>query len=208
MPSSSETPLIQDHAPRHSVARRRIVQVIALVVAVTGGYSAGHAQPATVTLSYDGKLRDKVGQGNTAMTADGQLDGIFTLTLNAGSGPRTVTALDLRNSKGGIWDTQPATLYWALGVAPSLDAGLYQSNNDPSVSLVLAEGGTASLFASDTTNFEFEVGTVFTVTVTFADGTSATAATTVGLWADQSIGFVLASIGAGARCQPAATPGR
>ena len=46
--------------------------------------------PATLTLAYNGKLRDRVGQGNTALGPDGVPDGTLTATLSA-SGGRTVT---------------------------------------------------------------------------------------------------------------------
>ena len=43
------------------------------------------AAPATLTLAYNGKLRDRVGQGETALGPDGALDGTLTATLS-GSG--------------------------------------------------------------------------------------------------------------------------
>src|SRR5688500_4773819 len=44
----------------------------------------------TMTLAYNGKGRDVVGQGNTALFGDGAADGTLTVTLSATSG-RTVT---------------------------------------------------------------------------------------------------------------------
>ena len=35
---------------------------------------------ASISLSYDGKLRDRVGQGELALSPDGQPDGTFTVT--------------------------------------------------------------------------------------------------------------------------------
>src|SRR5207249_2999882 len=107
--------------------------------------------PPAVTLSYNGKLRDRVGQDNNALTADGQLDGTFTLTLSGGT--RTVTGLTLTNSVGGIWDTLPATGYWALGVASDLNTALYQ-NGTAAVNFVLADGASVILFPSDYVNSE------------------------------------------------------
>jgi hypothetical protein len=49
------------------------------------------ATPATLTLAYNGKLRDRVGQGETALGPDGALDGTLTATLSASSG-RTISA--------------------------------------------------------------------------------------------------------------------
>src|SRR5947208_1394191 len=50
------------------------------------------AAPANVALVYNGMLRDRVGQGNTALAPDGALDGALTVTLSAPGG-RTVTGL-------------------------------------------------------------------------------------------------------------------
>src|SRR3989442_3152113 len=58
----------------------------------------------TLNLAYNGKLRDRVGGGDTARTPDGALDGTLTLTLNATDG-RTINALRLQNASGGAWAT-------------------------------------------------------------------------------------------------------
>jgi hypothetical protein len=49
------------------------------------------APPASIALSFNGQIRDRVGEGETALSADGAVDGTFTVTLSAGSGNRTVT---------------------------------------------------------------------------------------------------------------------
>src|SRR2546428_1937143 len=54
----------------------------------------------TVVVAFLGKLRDKVGQGNGAFSADGALDGSFRVTIQAGSGARTVTRLEIRRAHG------------------------------------------------------------------------------------------------------------
>src|SRR5207249_5652521 len=72
--------------------------------------------PPTLGLAFLGKLRDKVGRGNTAVSVDGATEGRFRATVPSGSGTRTVTRLELRTS-GGVWDTDPATANWALGAA-------------------------------------------------------------------------------------------
>ena len=46
------------------------------------------AAPATLTLAYNGKLRDRVGQGETALGPDGALDGTLTATLSGSGGGR------------------------------------------------------------------------------------------------------------------------
>src|SRR5439155_26599372 len=96
------------------------------------------------------KLRDRVGKGTSAVNPDGAPDGTFTLKLEAGSGARTLTQLELRRSDGaGAWDTIPATSYWLLGAASGLDAPLANSSTG-SLTLALSEGQTIDLFATDT----------------------------------------------------------
>src|SRR5207249_6092708 len=81
-------------------------------VVLTGGFTVT-PPPPTLGLAFLGKLRDKVGQGNGAFSADGALDGSFRVTIQAGSGARTVTRLELRRTGGGgVWDTDPATAHW------------------------------------------------------------------------------------------------
>src|SRR5439155_14998763 len=74
--------------------------------------------PPTLTLTYNGMLRDRVGQGNTALRPDGVVDGTFTVTLT-GTGGRTVTGLRLDRSAPGIWDTTIATGSWSQAMEPS-----------------------------------------------------------------------------------------
>src|SRR5207245_5205920 len=97
-----------------------------------GGFTVG-LPPATISLAFLGKLRDKVGQGNSSLTADGALDGTFQVTLQAVTGARTVTRLELSQASagGGVWDTDPATANWALGAAASLDGALLNAGTGP-----------------------------------------------------------------------------
>jgi hypothetical protein len=61
---------------------------------------------ANIALSFDGKLRDRVGRGDKSVSPDGSLDDTFTVSILPGSGNRTVTKLELRRSGGsGIWNT-------------------------------------------------------------------------------------------------------
>jgi len=133
--------------------------------------------PPSMTMTFNGKLRDKVGQGNTALTPNGQMDGTFTVTVNPGSGNRTVTSLDLARTAGGRWDTFSSTTYWALGAAGSLDGPLYNAG-DASVNFAVTDGGSFNVFASDSTsgNTYFTPGSTYTLTAKFADGSTATAA--------------------------------
>jgi len=132
--------------------------------------------PPTLSLAFVGKVRDKVGQGNTAFAPDGALDGTFRIVLQGGAFPRTVTRLVLNG--GGVWDTDTATPHWALGAAGSLDGALLNAGNG-AVSFGVADGGTFFVFASDLSSAPFSSGAVFTITANFADGTTASATVTV-----------------------------
>src|SRR5204863_4567977 len=94
-------------------------------VVLTGGFAVA-PPPPTLGLAFLGKLRDKVGRGNTAFSADSAFDGSFRVTVQAGSGARTVTRLELRSS-GGVWDSDPATAQWARGAGAGLGGGVLQS---------------------------------------------------------------------------------
>jgi List-Bact-rpt repeat protein len=134
--------------------------------------------PTTLTLAYNGKVQDRVGQGNTALAPDGALDGTLTATLS-GSGGRTVTALRLDSNAPGTWDTTSGTGYWALAVAPTLGGAVLNAPGSMAVSFPVADGGSFVVFASDYQGGEFLPGRVLTLTATFADGSTATAVTTV-----------------------------
>src|SRR5262249_18506152 len=138
---------------------------------LTGGFTVT-SSPASLTLAYNGLLRDRVGPGNTALAPDGALDGTLTVTLTAPGG-RPVTALRLDSSAPGIWDTDSSTGFWALGVAASLDGALLNAPGSMAVSFPVANGGTFVLFAADYQGGEFSPGRTLTVTATFSDGTTA-----------------------------------
>jgi hypothetical protein len=135
---------------------------------------------ANIALSFDGKLRDRVGRGDKLLSPDGSLDATFTVSILPGSGNRTVTQLVLRRSGGsGIWNTI-ADNSWALGAAASLDAALYNNSANASVNFALSEGDSFNLFASDGTGSTyFPPGSTFSLTATFADGSTATASVTI-----------------------------
>src|SRR5881296_3136413 len=144
-----------------------------------GGFTVGLSAP-TISVAFLGKLRDKVGQGNSALTADGALDGTFQVTLQAGSGARTVTRLELSQASagGGVWDTDPATANWALGAAASLDGALLNAGTG-TVSFAVADGGGFFVFASDVSSSVFTPGMGFSLTVTLADGSVVMVPTTI-----------------------------
>lgn len=140
----------------------------------------GLASPSnpTISLSYDGRLRDRVGRAEIALNPDGRLDGVFTVTITSGSGARTITRLQLTNTLGGIWNTQPQDTFWSLGVAADLDGSLINAAND-SVSFGVKNGGSFKVFAADFQSRMYLAGTVFTLTATFSDGSTASAKTNV-----------------------------
>src|SRR2546427_12064078 len=83
--------------------------------------------PYTTLFRSNGKLRDTVGGGDTALAPDGAADATITLTLNAAGG-RTVTAVQLVNGGGGGWDTIAPNASWVLGGVLSLNGAVV---NDP-----------------------------------------------------------------------------
>jgi hypothetical protein len=137
---------------------------------------------ATLSLAYNGLLRDRVGQGETALGPDGVMDGTLTATLSA-SGGRTVTALRLDGNYApapGLWLTNsPGTTHYVLGVASSLDSPFLNAPWTMAVNFPVADGGSFVLFAADWQSTGFQPGRTLTLTATFADGSTATAVTTV-----------------------------
>ena len=128
--------------------------------------------PVTMSLVYNGRLRDRVGGGDTALAPDGAADATITLTLSAPGG-RTVTAVQLSNGIGGLWDTISPNSSWVIGVAPTVDAALVNNPTTMAVNAFVADGGSLVLFASDYGGGQgFAPGRTLTVTVTFSDGTS------------------------------------
>jgi hypothetical protein len=132
----------------------------------------------SVSLSFDGTLRDRVGQSEAAMSGDGQLDGTFTVTLLPSSGNRTVSGITLtRSGPVGVWDTTPNDMFWVLGTASGLDTALLNAGNG-TVNFPLTAGASFKIFASNLVNGNFPSGlfapgSTFTVTVNFSDGSSA-----------------------------------
>ena len=127
-------------------------------------------------MGVDGKLRDRVGTADAALTADGASDNSLTVMLQPGSGNRTVSQLELKRSdnQGILWNTVSGDGNWILGAAAFLDAPLLNAFNG-SVNFAIADGGTFNVFASDFNNSLFPSGATLILTVRFTDGTTATA---------------------------------
>ena len=135
--------------------------------------------PPSLTVGYNGKLRDRVGPANFGVGGDGAFDGTFTVTLSAAGG-RTITRVQLQSSAPGTWDTDASTAAWVLGVAATLDGALLNNAATAAVNFAAADGGSFQLFAADWAEIEFVSGTTLTVTATFSDGTAASASTVAG----------------------------
>jgi hypothetical protein len=101
------------------------------------------------------------------------------VTVQAGSGARTVTNLVLRRV-GSIdtWDSSSATAPWALGAANSLDGTLLNTANG-TVNFGVADGSAFYVFASDNNPSPFVSGQSFSLTASFADGSTVTVTTTI-----------------------------
>ena len=124
------------------------------------------------TVSYDGKLRDKVGRSDSAIVADGDLDATFTVQFQTGNGSRTITALDLQGANGNEWDTFAGNGTWVLGATYSID-GVLLNQLDGTINTLLGNQGHLRLFASDTVSPpSFVPGKIFTLIIRFADNTS------------------------------------
>jgi len=108
----------------------------------------GRRAASVLTLTYNGKLRDRVGAGRLALGADTELDATLTATLSAAGG-RTITRLQLQSSAPGAWDTQATTPAWVLGVASTLDGALVNDPMTMAVNFPVADGGSFYLFAAD-----------------------------------------------------------
>jgi len=136
------------------------------------------APPPVLTLTYHGKLRDRVGQSSVALGADGAPDGTLMVTLSAAEG-RMITGVQLQSSAPGGWDTDAGTDAWVLGVASTLDGALLNDPGTMAVNFTVADGGSFRLFAADFANIEFVPGVTLTVTAVFSDGSTAQASVTV-----------------------------
>ena len=135
--------------------------------------------PPSLSLSYEGKLRDRVGKANALSNPDGQLDATFKVTVQPGSGPRTVTQLELWTLNGsGRWDTISTTSQWMLGAANGLDSTLHNASNG-TVNFATTDGQSFYLFAPDLSPSVFPAGTQVRVQARLADGSSTTTDTTL-----------------------------
>ncbi len=152
------------------------------------------------TLSFDGRLRDRVSRADNGVSGDGDPDGTFTLTLPPASIGKFLKTVDLcqkstpcaplpADNNVNRYDTIPqpippftlADVKWVVGVDYSLDSSSLLNQSTGSVDGVpVSSQRVFKLFASaDANGNAFVQGSPFSVTVTFSDNTTATASTTV-----------------------------
>jgi hypothetical protein len=123
--------------------------------------------PATgnTSLNYAGDLVDRVGTAAGALSPDGALDAVFTMSLNVGSGvTRTVSRIDISN---GSSTHSAAAGVAPVGVAPDV-ASPFLNHADGSISLNVTSGATLTLITADNGFIQF--GSTYTVTVSCTDG--------------------------------------
>ena len=152
---------------------------------VTITIQAGSASPPlSATLSFDGQLRDRVSKSDAGVAPDGQMDGVFTLTLPLAAQGKSIKSMDLKGPNGNEWDTIVNAL-WIVGVARGLDSPLANQadgtldNNGSNAGIAVGNNVIFKLFVPDSNPTSFALGNQFTVTVNFSDGTTATGSATI-----------------------------
>ena len=155
--------------------------------------------PATV--SFDGRLRDRVSKNHAAagLIIDGDPDGTFTLTLPAGNAAKSMTNVDIVGPNGNHWDTVPNNSpvpLWVVGVAGSLDGPLL-NNADGSVNFQTGSPGIFKLFIANPTPSVFVPGSTFTVRATLSDGSVAVGAVTIGSIPTTDLGLFMQATSGG-----------
>jgi len=149
-------------------------------VGCDGVFGLSQSSPADLSVTWNGAVRDRVGPGKLALAPDGAKDGTLTASLGL-SGGRTVTAVQLTSfapgnpAPVGVWDNDPTTLHFALGVSTTLDGALLNDPGSGAVDFFVPDGGSFVVFASDLNNMEFLSGNTLSLTVTFSDLSSSSA---------------------------------
>jgi hypothetical protein len=121
----------------------------------------------STALNYAGDLTDRVGTAAAALTPDGTLDAVFTLSLNIGSSAtRTLSRIDLSNGS-----TTHSAAAGAVPVGVSTDiASPFLNRADGSVSFSITGGASLTLITSD--NGFIQPGRTYTATAFFTDGST------------------------------------
>jgi hypothetical protein len=116
------------------------------------------------SLVYQGDLVDLVGGGSNGLSPapNGQLNAVFTLSLNIGPGlTRTISYITLAGPQ--TVSTQSSN----LGVAADVGGPLLNSTNGQ-INFPVTTGATLTLFAVD--NGFIQAGAIYTATAAFTDG--------------------------------------
>ena len=151
-----------------------LVLPIVLLFGFVGCYTPATLSSDGLNLRWEGKIRDRVGQGKLALAPDGSNDGTVTVTLNL-SGGRSVTGLKLDSylpnnpSPVGTWDTDINNTHFVLGASTGLDDPLLNDPGNAAVNFVVDDGGSFVLFASDLQNMEFVSGNTLVLLTSFSD---------------------------------------
>ena len=157
----------------------------------------GSPPPPSATLSFDGRLRDRVSRsdGSAGLNTDGDPDGTFTITLPSGNASKSMTTLYVVGPNGASWDTVPNNtpiLLWVVGISDSLDGQLLNSA-DGSINFQVGNPGIFKLFISDPNPSVFVQGNTFTVTVTFSDTSVAVGSVTIGQIPTTDLGLYMSA---------------
>ena len=120
----------------------------------------------STTLNYAGNLVDRVGTTAAALSPDGNLDAVFTLSLNiGGSGiTRTLSRIDISN---GSTTHSAAAGTVPVGVSTDVTSP-FLNRADGSVSFSITAGASLTLITPD--NGFIQPGRTYTATAFFTDG--------------------------------------
>lgn len=114
------------------------------------------------SLVYQGNLVDLVGGGINGLSPDGQLDAVFTLSVNVGQGlTRTISYISV------VGPQTRSTQTSNLGVAADVGGPLLNSTTGQ-INFPVATGATVTLVATD--NGFIQAGATYTATAAFTDG--------------------------------------
>src|SRR5712691_3994444 len=125
-----------------------LVLPIVLLFGFVGCYTPATLTSDGLNLRWEGKIRDRVGQGKLALAPDGSNDGTVTVTLNL-SGGRSVTGLKLDSylpndpSPVGTWDTDINNTHFVLGASTGLDDRLLNDPGNAAVNFAVDDGAAS-----------------------------------------------------------------
>ena len=131
--------------------------------------------PGPAILRFEGTIADRVGSGLAQLTADGNLDAVFTLSFSFGSAvTRQLAYVELEGP--ATRSTRPEAGS-TLGVANDLGAPL-QNNPNGQATFNLTSSGSLVLFAAR--EGFLQVGATYTATAAFTNGSRYIGTVTVG----------------------------